>query len=52
MNYASTAEHLRVLESESILQVHVYGRIKMYRFNECTARAKAVAGLIEVWEQK
>lgn len=52
MNYASTAEHLRVLESEGILQVHVYGRIKMYRFNEGSVRAKAVVGLIEAWEQK
>ncbi len=52
MNYASTAQHLKVLEAEGILQVYVYGRVKMYRFNEKSARAKAVANLIEVWEQK
>jgi predicted transcriptional regulator len=52
MNYASTAEHLRVLESEGVLQVHVYGRVKMYRFNEGSARAKAVLALIEAWEKK
>jgi predicted transcriptional regulator len=51
MNYASTAEHLKILESEGVLQVHVYGRVKMYRFHEGSARAKAVANLIEVWEQ-
>ena len=52
MNYASTAEHLRILEAESILIVHTYGRVRMYRFNESSPRAKAVANLIEVWEQK
>jgi len=52
MNYASTAEHLRILETEGILLVHTYGRVRMYRFNEGSPRAKAVATLIEVWEQK
>lgn len=52
MNYASTAEHLKVLESEGILREHVYGRIHMYRFNENSHKAQAVAGLIEAWEQQ
>jgi DNA-binding transcriptional ArsR family regulator len=52
MNYASTAEHLRILEAEGVLLVHTYGRVKMYRFNEGSLRAKAVVNLIEVWEQK
>ena len=34
-----------------ILQERKYGRIRMYRFNEGTAKAKAVAALIEVWEK-
>jgi hypothetical protein len=33
------------------LQERKYGRIRMYRFNEGTAKAKAVAALIEVWEK-
>jgi DNA-binding transcriptional ArsR family regulator len=52
MNYTSTAEHLKILEEEGILHVHSYGRVKMYRFNECSAKAKAIAALIEAWEQK
>jgi DNA-binding transcriptional ArsR family regulator len=52
MNYTSTAEHLKILEEEGILHVHTYGRVKMYRFNEGSTKAKAVATLIEVWEQK
>lgn len=51
MNYASTASHLKILENEGILQERKYGRIRMYRFNEGTAKAKAVAALIEVWEK-
>lgn len=51
MNYASTSEHLKVLESEGILQERTYGRVRMYRFNEGSAKAKAVQNLIDVWEQ-
>jgi DNA-binding transcriptional ArsR family regulator len=50
-NFASTSEHLKVLESEGILQELVYGRVRMYRFNEGSAKAKAVQNLIETWEQ-
>jgi DNA-binding transcriptional ArsR family regulator len=52
LNYAATSEHLKVLEAEGILQERVYGRIRMYRFNDGSAKAKAVAGLIDAWEQK
>jgi predicted transcriptional regulator len=50
-NFASTAEHLKVLESEGILQELTYGRVRMYRFNEGSVKAKAVKNLIEAWEQ-
>ncbi len=51
LNYASTSEHLKVLESEGILQEHKYGRVRMYRFNDGSAKAKAVVCLIEAWEK-
>lgn len=51
MNYASTASHLKILETEGILQERKYGRIRMYRFNQGSTKAKAVAALIEVWEK-
>jgi DNA-binding transcriptional ArsR family regulator len=49
MNYSATAEHLKILEKEGILEVRVYGRVHMYRFSD-SARAKAVVALIETWE--
>jgi predicted transcriptional regulator len=50
LNFTSTSAHLKVLESEGILQERTYGRVRMYRFSE-GAKAKAVVGLIEVWEK-
>ena len=52
MNYTATAKHLKLLEAEGILQERVYGRVHMYRFNEGSAKAKAVADLIEAWEKQ
>jgi DNA-binding transcriptional ArsR family regulator len=51
VNFTTTNRHLRVLEEEGILQQRVYGRIRMYRFNQASIKAKAVQDLIEVWEQ-
>lgn len=50
-NFATTSEHLKALETEGILQELTYGRVRMYRFNEGSAKAKAVKNLIEAWEQ-
>jgi DNA-binding transcriptional ArsR family regulator len=51
INFASTSEHLRVLQSEGILEERLYGRVRMYRFTE-SAKAKAVVALIEAWEKQ
>jgi DNA-binding transcriptional ArsR family regulator len=51
MNYSTTNQHLKLLESEGILQERVYGRVRMYRFNDASPKAKAVQNLIETWEQ-
>lgn len=51
LNYSATNEHLRLLESEGVLVQRTYGRIRMYRFSESSAKAKAVQKLIETWEQ-
>ena len=50
-NFASTSKHLKVLAAEGILQELAYGRVRMYRFNEGSAKAKAVQNLIVAWEQ-
>jgi len=51
LNYSTTNQHLKLLESESILQQRVYGRIRMYKFNNSSSKARAVQNLIEAWEQ-
>ena len=51
MNYSTTNQHLKLLETEGILQQRVYGRVRMYRFSEASPKAKAVQNLIETWEQ-
>jgi predicted transcriptional regulator len=50
-NFASTARNLRILEAEGILQELAYGRVRMYRFNESSVKAKVVRNLIETWKQ-
>lgn len=52
VNYASTSKHLKILEEEGILQHKMFGRICLYRYNEQSAKAKAVQTLIEVWEKE
>jgi DNA-binding transcriptional ArsR family regulator len=51
LNYTTTNEHLKLLEAEGILLQKVYGRVRMYKFNESSPKAKAVQNLIETWEQ-
>ena len=51
LNYTTTNQHLKLLETEGVLQQRVYGRIRMYKFNEISPKAKAVQKLIETWEQ-
>ena len=50
-NFATTADNLKVFEAEGILQELTYGRVRMYRFNEASPKAKAIKSLIETWEQ-
>ena len=51
LNFTTTNRHLQILEEEGILQQRTYGRIRMYRFNQASPKAKAVQHLIEVWEE-
>jgi len=52
VNFTTTSRHLKLLEEEGILTQRTYGRIRMYRFNQASVKAKAVQDLIEVWEQE
>jgi DNA-binding transcriptional ArsR family regulator len=51
VNYETTSKHLKILEDESILQHKEFGRIRLYRINEHSPKAKAVLDLVRVWEQ-
>jgi DNA-binding transcriptional ArsR family regulator len=50
VNYVTTSKHLKALENEGVLVHKVFGRIRLYRFDERSAKAKAVQTLIETWE--
>jgi len=50
VNYNAASKHLKVLENEGILQRKIFGRIRLYRLNEHSAKAIAIQSLIEVWE--
>lgn len=50
VNYGTTSKHLKALENEGILVHKAFGRIRLYRLNERSPRAKAVQTLIEMWE--
>ena len=49
-NFTSSAEHLKLLAAEDILEERLYGRVRMYRFKEGSAKALAVQKLIEAWQ--
>jgi predicted transcriptional regulator len=49
-NHKTTMKHLKILEDEGILQHKRFGRIRLYRFNENSVKAKAIQTLLETWE--
>jgi DNA-binding transcriptional ArsR family regulator len=51
VNYVTAEQHLEILEAEGILLHTNFGRrIRYYKLNEASPRAKAVKNLIEVFE--
>jgi predicted transcriptional regulator len=52
LNYTTTNEHLRILEKADLIMHKSFGRIRIYRFNEESAKAKAIKDLMEAWEQE
>lgn len=50
VNYVTTSEHLKILEDEGILLHKMFGRIRLYRINEHSPKAKAVQNIIDAWE--
>jgi len=52
INYVSASKHLKILEDEGILQRKMFGRIRLYRVNEQSPKAKALQNLIDVWKHQ
>jgi predicted ArsR family transcriptional regulator len=50
VNYVTTRKHLQALEEEGVVLHKMFGRIRLYRLDEHSSKAKAVQNLIEVWE--
>ncbi|HVP16198.1 MAG TPA: winged helix-turn-helix domain-containing protein [candidate division Zixibacteria bacterium] len=50
VNYITTSKHLKTLEDEGVLVHKSFGRIRLYRLNERSPKAKAVQALVETWE--
>jgi len=51
LNYATTNQHLQVLEDYKLVRHKTFGRIRIYRYNEENPRARMIKQLIELWEQ-
>jgi len=50
VNYNAANKHLKILEDENILRHKEFGRIRLYRLDEHSPKARALQKLMEVWE--
>jgi DNA-binding transcriptional ArsR family regulator len=50
VNYVTTSKHLKALEDEGVVLHKMFGRIRLYRLNEHSSKARAVQNLIDTWE--
>ncbi len=51
LNYTTTNQHLRVLEEASIVRHKNFGRIRIFRFNEESPRARMIRDLVDRWNE-
>ena len=51
LNYATTNQHLTVLENHSLVRHKKFGRIRIFRFDEENPKARMIKELMEFWEQ-
>jgi DNA-binding transcriptional ArsR family regulator len=51
LNYATTNQHLLVLEKHGFIRHKKFGRIRIFRFDEENPKARMIKKLIESWEQ-
>ncbi len=51
LNYATTNQHLKVLEDHQLVKHKKFGRIRIFRYNEENLRAKMIKQLMELWDK-
>jgi len=50
LNYATTNQHLQALENAGLILHKKFGRIRIFRFNEESPRARMIRKLIDSWD--
>jgi len=51
LNYATTNQHLKVLEDYELVKHKKFGRIRIFRYNEGNPRARMIKQLMELWDK-
>jgi len=51
LNYATTNQHLKVLENYQLVKHKKFGRIRIFRYNEGNPRARMIKQLMELWDK-
>lgn len=51
LNYATTNQHLHVLETYKLVRHKTFGRIRIFRYNDENPRARMIKQLVEFWEE-
>jgi len=51
VNYQTTIRHLDKLEAENILQHKKFGRIRLYKLNGHSPKARAIQTLLNAWKE-
>ena len=51
LNYATTNQHLQILENHNLVRHKTFGRIRIFRYNEENPRARMIKQLIDSWEE-
>ncbi len=50
LNYTTTNQHLQALEDAGLVRHKKFGRIRIFRFNDESPRARMSKRLIEFWD--
>jgi predicted transcriptional regulator len=51
LNYATTNQHLQILEDCTLIRHKTFGRIRIFRYNDENPRARMIRQLIELWDE-